>query len=122
MTLHMGNGAGWWLGLPCPITVTDTAGVILAMNEASVQHYARFGGSRLIGSNMLDCHPELPRAKVARMLAKPGANVYMVERDGVRHLVYQSTWYEGDDPAGLVEMIVELPERMELLVRSPEAG
>ncbi|NLH98853.1 MAG: diguanylate cyclase [Chthonomonadales bacterium] len=109
--------AGWWERFPGAITVSDNNGVILMMNEASARHYARFGGIALIGTNMLDCHPEPARTKVAHMLANPGSNVYTTEKAGVRRLVYQTTWYEGDTPAGLVELILELPGDMEHFLR-----
>jgi hypothetical protein len=32
-------------------------------------------------------------------------------------LVYQTTWYDGEAPRGLVEVILELPEEMPHFVR-----
>jgi hypothetical protein len=66
---------------------------------------------------MLDCHPEPSRTKVADMLAEPGVNVYTIEQEGRKRLVYQTTWYDGEAPRGLVEVILELPEEMPHFVR-----
>jgi hypothetical protein len=43
------------------------------------------------------------------MLASGKPNVYTIEKDGVRKLVYQSPWYEGGAYRGLVEVAVILP-------------
>lgn len=99
------------------MTVSDRRGVIVYMNDAAIERYGPYGGAALIGSNMLDCHPEPSRTKVAEMLATPGVNAYTIERAGVRSLVYQTTWYEQGEAAGLVELILDLPEAMEHFVR-----
>ena len=39
------------------ITVCDTNGIILEMNNESVKANQDQGGEKLIGSNLLDCHP-----------------------------------------------------------------
>lgn len=110
--------AAWTTLFPASITVSDTAGVILWMNEAAIEHYASFGGRALIGTNMLDCHPEPARAKVAKMLENPAVSVYTIEKRGKRSLVHHSTWYEGDRPSGLVEMIIDLPDEVRNVVRA----
>jgi len=109
----------WLRSFPGSLTVTDATGVILFMNEESARYYARFGGADLVGTNMLDCHPEPSRTTVEQMLANPGTNVYTTEKAGRRRLVYHTTWYDRGDPAGLVELILELPHAMEHFVREP---
>jgi PAS domain-containing protein len=39
-----------------PVLVADTEHVVRYMNRAAVEHYT--GGSRLIGTSLLDCHNE----------------------------------------------------------------
>jgi len=112
------QSAAWAILFPGSITVADNEGTILWMNEAAIERYASFGGRSLIGTNMLDCHPEPSRTTVARMLANPGVNVYTVEKRGRRSLVHHSTWYDGDRPGGLVELILDLPAEVRNVVRS----
>jgi len=102
----------WVARFPGSVTVSDAEGVVLYMNDAAAEHYASFGGLNLLGTNMLGCHPEQARAKVAGMLRAPGSNVYTIEKSGARSLVYQTTWFESGEPAGLVALILDLPGDM----------
>lgn len=91
------------------VTVCDPTGVIVAMNDRAAAVFAKDGGYRLVGSNLLDCHPEPSRTKLAGLLASPRVNVYSIEKGGVRKLVHQSPWYDHGEYAGLVEVVLELP-------------
>lgn len=102
----------WVNEFPGAVTVCDRQGVILAMNRRAIENYQAEGGERLIGRNLLDCHPEPSRTKVAEMLASGGANVYTVQRQGVRKLVYQSPWTVDGRRRGLVEIVLELPAEL----------
>jgi len=44
------------------------------------------------------------------MLENPRTNVYTVEKEGVRKLIFQCPWYEGDAYAGFMELSMVLPE------------
>ena len=48
------------------------------MNDRAAQSFAADGGAGLIGSNVLDCHPEPARTKLSEMLAQGLANVYTI--------------------------------------------
>ncbi len=49
----------WFNEFPGAITITDTDGVILEMNDMAVEDVFKSSGGRdLIGKNVLDCHPE----------------------------------------------------------------
>ena len=48
----------WVQHFPAAITVCDTDGIILEMNAHAVKSFADEGGANLIGTNVLDCHPE----------------------------------------------------------------
>lgn len=99
----------WIKELPVAITVCDREGIITEMNEKSCQMFAKDGGSNLIGSNVLDCHPEKARKKLAEMLETGSANCYTIEKNGVRKMIYQTPWYEGGEYRGLVEIVMEIP-------------
>jgi transcriptional regulator with PAS, ATPase and Fis domain len=91
------------------VTVCDTEGRIVGMNDASVEAFADDGGARLVGTNVLDCHPEPSRSKLKEMMAAGRTNVYTIQKNGKKKLIYQSPWYEGGRYAGFVEISVEIP-------------
>lgn len=101
--------AAWLEEFPGAVTVCDRTGVILAMNARA---RAMEPGRSLLGENLLDCHPEPARSKLAAMLASGERNVYTVEKAGKRKLLYQSPWYEAGAYAGFVELSLELPAEL----------
>ena len=109
----------WIKEFPAAITVCDARGIITEMNDRAAQTFQEQGGKALIGTNLLDCHPEPSRSQVERMLATGERNVYTIEKGGVRKLIYQSPWYADGAFAGLVEMALEIPQTMPHFVRQP---
>ena len=107
----------WIEEFPGSITVCDRAGIILEMNAKSAETFKKEGGKDLIGSNLLDCHPEAARAKLEKMMETRQANVYTIEKKGVKKLVYQTPWYQDGKYMGFVELIVEIPFQMPHFVR-----
>ncbi|HWQ46577.1 MAG TPA: PAS domain-containing protein [Longilinea sp.] len=108
----------WIEGFPGAVTVCDPQGIILYMNEKATLVFAKDGGRRLIGSNLLDCHPGASREKVQALLDERKANVYTIEKNGIKKLIYQTPWYEKDEFAGLVELSLELPGEIPHFIRS----
>lgn len=100
------------------VTVCDPAGVVLEMNDAAARVFETDGGRALIGSNLLDCHPEPARAKVEEMLARREPNVYTIEKRGVKKLIYQVPWYRDGAYAGFLELSLEIPFQMPHFVRT----
>jgi hypothetical protein len=107
----------WVQAFPGAVTVCDLNGVILEMNEHSVKSFAEDGGAARIGTNALDCHPEPARSKLAAMLASGKMNVYTIEKNGVKQLIYQAPWYRDGAYAGFVELSLEIPFAMPHFVR-----
>lgn len=107
----------WVREFPGTIVVCDPQGIILEMNDRAVQSFREQGGAGLIGTNLLDCHPEPSRTKMQQMLETPQSNVYSIEKQGVRKLVYQTPWFRGGQYAGFVELVVEIPAQMPHFVR-----
>ncbi len=91
------------------VTVCDTEGRIIEMNDRSVEGFAKDGGAGLVGKNVLDCHPEPSRTKLKEMMAAGRTNVYTIQKGGKKKLIYQSPWYDGGRYAGFVELSVEIP-------------
>ena len=107
----------WIEEFPGSITVCDREGIVLEMNAKSAETFKKEGGKDLIGSNLLDCHPEAARAKLEKMMETRQANVYTIEKKGVKKLVYQTPWYQDGQYKGFVELIVEIPFQMPHFVR-----
>ena len=108
---------GWTRDFPDAITVCDLEGIILEMNEQSVEAFRNDGGRELIGKNLLDCHPEPSRSKVRRMLETGERNIYTIEKNGVKKLICQVPWYREGKRAGLVELQLEIPFDLPHFVR-----
>ena len=116
MTSH--QAFAWVQEFPGAVTVCDRDGIILAMNDKSVRTFENSGGAALIGSDLFACHPEPSRTKVKELLSAGRANVYTIEKNGIKKLIYQSPWYEKKEYRGFVELSLEIPAQMPHLVRS----
>lgn len=102
------------------VTVCGTDGEILEMNEKSRKTFLKPGREELIGKNVLDCHPEPARSKLADMLANPRNNAYTIEKNGIRKLIFQTPWYEDGRFGGFIELSMEIPAEMPHYVRKPQ--
>lgn len=98
------------------ITVCDAEGKILWMNDRS----RIVNGEGLVGSNVLDCHPEPARTKLVGLMTDKATNSYTIEKNGVKKLIYQTPWYEGGVYAGFTEFSIEIPMEMPHFVRKPK--
>ena len=107
----------WIKEFPGALTVCDDRGIILSMNDQAAAVYEAWGGHRLVGSNILDCHPGPARAKLDRLLENPRANVYTIEKKGRHRLIYHTPWYRDGRYAGFMELALEIPEQMPHFVR-----
>lgn len=108
----------WIKQFPGAVTVCDCKGTILEMNDKAAQTFEKDGGYSLIGKNLLDCHPEPARNKLQKMLDNCEKNIYTIEKNGVKKLIYQCPWFEDGQYAGFVELSLEIPFEMEHFVRS----
>ncbi len=107
----------WVDEFPGSVTVCDLDGIILEMNDKSARGYADRGGKALIGSNLLDCHSDESRAKVKRLLETKQANIYTIEKNGIKKLIYQSPWFQDGRCGGFVELSLEIPAEMPHIIR-----
>ncbi len=103
----------WIQKFPAAITVCDADGIILEMNEASAKTFASDGGFALIGKNMFGCHSQATQEKLKKMLANQQENIYTVEKQGQKKLIYQHPWYDQEGKyAGFVEISLPIPWEM----------
>ena len=107
----------WTDEFPGAITVCDLRGIVLEMNENAAQTFREDGGKRLIGQNLLDCHPEPARSKVERLLQTGERNIYTVEKNGIKKLIYQVPWYREGRRCGMVELALEIPFELPHFIR-----
>lgn len=107
----------WARELPAAVMVCDEAATIVEMNDRAARNYAAEGGRALLGSNVLDCHPEPARTKLGALMEERRANVYTIEKKGVRKLVYQAPWFREGRYAGFVEVTFEVPAELPHFVR-----
>lgn len=108
----------WIKEFPGAITICDPKGILLDMNDKAAATFAEDGGRALIGTSMLECHPEAARSKTEALLAAKTKNVYTIEKNGVKKLIYQSPWYQNGQYVGFVELSLEIPAEMPHFVRS----
>lgn len=109
------NPFPWADGMNCAVTICDTEGVILYMNEKARATYIQHGN--LIGSNLFGCHNERSREIIRRLTAEGGSNAYTIEKQGVRKMIYQTAWRTGGKVGGLVEISMEIPAEMPHYIR-----
>jgi transcriptional regulator with PAS, ATPase and Fis domain len=107
----------WVKEFPGAVTVCDPGGLIIGMNDKAAKVFEEDGGRALIGKNVLDCHPEPARTELAGLMEARQRNVYTIEKNGVKKLIYQSPWYLNGEYAGFIEISVEIPFDMPNFVR-----
>jgi hypothetical protein len=111
------NESEWTNEFPASILVCDLRGIVLEMNSKASEMYRSFGGMDLIGKCLIDCHPEPARSKLLRLLETGETNVYTVEKNGVRKLIYQSPWHRNGSREGMIEFAIEIPAEVPHFVR-----
>ncbi len=99
------------------ITVMDTEGNILDMNEAATK--ALSGGRSMVGENLMKCHQQRSIDIMHDMMENNHSNVYTIEKNGRKKMIYQAPWYKDDGSiGGLVEISMVIPFEMPHYVRS----
>jgi DUF438 domain-containing protein len=112
------NRDSWIREFPAAITVCDAAGIILEMNERAAVTFAQDGGLGLVGKNLMECHPPHVQEKVAQLLEHGELNVYSIEKDGIKKLIYQAPWYDNGNYRGIVELSLPIPSDIPHFIRT----
>ncbi len=107
----------WANSLNCAITVCDTEGIILYMNEKSIATFGKGDGQGMVGQSMFTCHSPRSVEIIRRLLDKGESNAYTIEKKGVKKMIYQTPWYKDGKVAGLVEISTVIPLDMPHYVR-----
>jgi len=100
------------------VTVSDKNGQVLAMNDKAISTFEKYGGTKLIGTSLYDCHPPHATEIIKRLMESHETNAYTIEKNGQKKLIYQTPWYENNEFMGYVELSLVLPENMQHKVRN----
>lgn len=104
------NIPDWAKEINCAVTVCDTEGVIIYMNDKSKETFASYGD--LVGKNLMGCHSDRSKEIIRKLIETSGTNCYTISKNGLRKMIYQTVWKKGGQVAGLVEISIVLPEDM----------
>jgi transcriptional regulator with PAS, ATPase and Fis domain len=102
----------WFMVFPGAITVTDQEGIILEMNDRSAEMFKNDGGFALIGRNAITCHNEPTQTKVRKIYDTQQPNIYSIQKNGRKQLVYQTPYFIEGNFAGVIEICLDLPEEI----------
>ena len=108
----------WQNQVEMAITVCNADGIIQEMNDYAKQVFDKDGDKSIIGTNVLDCHPEPARSKLLNMLMCGISNTYTIEKKGKRKIIQQIPRFRSGEFAGLVEISFYIPEQMPHFIRS----
>jgi len=107
----------WFNEVPFAITVCDEKGIVLEMNDKSALTFSKDGGKNLIGQSLMDCHSDKSKQMILEMMQSEKVNVYTIEKNGKKKLIYQCPWYAEGKLSGLVEISLELPDDIPHFIR-----
>jgi transcriptional regulator with PAS, ATPase and Fis domain len=107
----------WVKEFPGAIIVCDPQGIILEMNQKAIKSYQNQGGESLIGTNLMECHPETAREKLKGLMERKEANCYTIEKKGSHRFIYQTPWYQEGKYAGFVEIVMTIPADIPHFIR-----
>lgn len=88
------------------------------LHERQGAHDLRTARRPWSAKNLFDCHGERSREIIRRLLADGGTNVYTIEKNGVRKMIYQTAWRVDGVVGGLAEISMEIPAEMPHYIRN----
>ena len=109
--------ADWMEEFPGAITITDVDGKIIFLNRQAALVFKQEGGMSLLGKNIRNCHRPESREKIRQILETGRPNVYTIEKQGRKKIIYQAAWTSDGEVRGLVELSLEIPGEMPHFVR-----
>lgn len=108
----------WAKELPSAVTLTDKYAKIIYLNDVALSTFADDGGEKLIGTSLFDCHNDNSNKIINQIIATKEPNIYTIEKNGKKKLIYQAPYFNGGEFSGLVEISIVLPENMPHFIRS----
>lgn len=111
------NRPDWIKEFSGAITVCNKRGIIIAMNDKAIKTFIKYGGKKLIGTNVMRCHPEPARRKLRTLIKHETVNCYTITKQGIKKLIYQSPWYKKGKYMGFVEVALTMPSPLPHFIR-----
>ena len=108
----------WLDTLEAGITICDKNGIITYLNEKAAADLSKYGGFKLLGRNLLDCHNETSKKILNEMLENASERIYTIEKKGVKKLICQKPIFEKGEFAGILEIVIILPSNMPHYLRN----
>lgn len=102
----------WTDQIGIAITVTSADGTITEMNPTSITTFAADGGAKLIGTDVLACHPEPSRTKLAVMYKERKPNHYTIQKNGQKKIIHQLPLFKEGVFQGYVEISIPIPNKL----------
>jgi transcriptional regulator with PAS, ATPase and Fis domain len=99
------------------VTICDADGIIIYMNDKAVKTFESDGGEMLLGTNVLDCHPEPSKTTLKNLMDERKVNCYTIEKNGVKKLIYQSPAFQNGAYSGFIEFSFEIPFELPNFIR-----
>jgi len=90
------------------VSICDAEGSICYLNNKGEETFAKEGGKELLGTNILDCHPEPSKSKLKEMMITHETQAYFKGEGDRKRLIYQTPVYKEGNYAGYFEMIIPL--------------
>lgn len=94
------------------ITVSDTEGNVVYMNDKAKSVF-----SDMVGKNMMGCHKASSQETIKRLINYKETNVYTIQKGDVKKMIYQTPWYVDGEIKGLIEYSITLPNDIPHYVR-----
>lgn len=101
----------WIQGFDVAVTVCDNDGNIIFMNNKAQKTFAKWGDN-LVGYNLKNCHKPSSWETIQKLINHDEKNIYTIEKNGIKKLIYQAPWYDKGRVGGLVELSLEIPFEM----------
>jgi transcriptional regulator with PAS, ATPase and Fis domain len=101
----------WAEELHCAVTVCDTEGKVIYMNEKSRETFNK-DGKTMVGENLFPCHNEHSQEMIRHMMETDTINAYTITKNGQCKLIYQTPWRVNGKVSGMVEISMVIPKNM----------
>jgi len=100
------------------VTVANTEGVIVYMNDLAAKTWKDRGGLELVGKNLSECHKGASLEKIAQIIETKTVNAYTIEKNGLKKLIYQAPWTVNNITCGIIELSLIIPFDMPHFIRT----
>lgn len=99
------------------VTICDTNGIVLYMNNKAVLTFEKWGGVQLIGKSLFSCHQPQSVNKIKQIISSGVGNTYTIEKNGIKKLIHQGPWLKNNVIEGVIEISIELPGNIQHKIR-----